>query len=386
MRTLVAATLVVLAAFGGAEAGEALSAKGFTNLALDSDQVLAAAQTGRVTVRLPTGPMNLELEPNPLAWGALIGADGVSLGTVDETVTFKGTAGGAPVRLAATRAGVFAAILDEDPIFIQPVSLAPAWGPTPHTVLRWSDNPPIIPDHPDPSSSAAPRPIGLPMVAPPSAGRVARVLVESDYEFVKKFQVGGVTCTECWVQTQQALFNIIEGFYHEQVGIDFQLTSQWACTTPTACEYPSLPASMSQWKLAFKTKWESNATEPAHDLGYLFISKNLPSLTGVAFEPGVGTPDGYAVSEVFADPFAFQPPDFGIVQYAVAAHEVGHLFNGTHSHAHQIPWFIAPDDVGAYTMMTSGEIVQFRFSDGRFAGHDNAARIVSMALEKLPPP
>jgi hypothetical protein len=219
-------------------------------------------------------------------------------------------------------------------------------------------------------------------------------LVESDFVMWQRWSLLGV-CDACWVQTQQAILNFAEFLFERAgTGITFQVTSHWACTTLTACPYPSINQGISSWLTAFMDRWESRTDEPPHDIGHLLISTNLSgTTTGVANTGVVGTPEAYAVSE-FAPilPSNSVQSMLGILATATVAHEIGHNFDGVHAEAVPIPPSLgatgATDHV--WTIMASGASsswVKYEFSDGSFdLAKNNLNRIVQHAIERLPPP
>jgi hypothetical protein len=351
-------------------------------VSLDLDLVLEQARSGLVVIPVAGQAWVFHLEPNPINVGAVWGVDDVAQGVVTEVTTFKGTANGYPARFSWTPLGVLAMVFAPDPVLIQPRWYSQPGAPVHlHEAVRWSEHPPVIPAHDEPPAGPAPTPTATP-AAPPTTGLVTRFLIESDFEFYKTWTAMGA-CPDCWIPAQAANLNLAEWLFEEQVGLSFQISSQWACSTASACGYPALQFHMGAWLTAFRQKWEANADEPPHDLAALLIGTNLPSVSGVAFQAGVGTSFGYVVSELLAHA---PLPGLGFLQYAVLAHEIGHAFDGVHEEADPVPPVLAPSGATGlvWTIMASGQIAQYQFSAGAWQpNHDNRARIAQLAISRL---
>lgn len=364
-------------ALGPSPPAPALAAPEFE---LDSSAVWAAATQGAVRLSTPLGRFAFDLQARPLASGAVIGENGVPVDRVDRVVTFEGTASGYPARLAATHAGVFALVFAPDPILIEPAWLSQPGAPLAlHRVALWSQAPPVIQDGEmgvGPSSGGG----GSQAASTEPANRTVHFLLEGDFEFYRRASLLG-NCADCWVEVQQAVMNIAEGLFAPQTGVSFEITSQWACTSMAGCPYVGV--SDVEWLAAFRNRWESVADEPPHELGHLFSGTDLgPGTLGVAYGASVNSPRGYALSEVLAGGTG------GINWGGVNAHEIGHNFNATHAEADPIPPSLVPTGVAGvvWTIMAPGQIFVYQFSDGTWdPTHNNLARIIAHAVERLPP-
>lgn len=346
---------------------------------VDLPQALAEARMGHVTI----AGYDFTLERNPIAEGAVWGLDAKPMGvvTVDDTVTFEGTANGFPARLAVTQAGIFALILAPDP-----VQLDPAWLTVPGaplgavTVTPWSALPPtggVIDQQPAQKDSEA-LPASRESDASGGTGTLtAQFLIESDFHSYNVWSLAGA-CNECWIQIQQAVMNVAQELFH-QTPIQFQITSQWACTSVAACPYEDLD--MGVWLNQFKDRWEDEVGIPDFDAGHLMIGRNLPTAFGASSRI---LPDlrGYAVSKVLS----YTPPAAILLQgpprYATVAHEIGHNFDAVHEEAESIPASVDyPDGLGAYTLMSdAGTEPRINFTDGsNDPARNNLDRIVVRA-------
>lgn len=336
------------------------------------------AQSGRLDLPLPTGVVTFHLTPNPIAEAALVGKDGVPVGVVRETVTYQGTANGHPARVTTTDAGLFAVVLEDDPLFVQPAWLSDSGAPLDfHHVFRASLVRPSIPDHPAIEAGPDPAPSPPGRAAPPlPTNRVAHFLLEEDALLYQRTSLMG-NCEPCWVQIQQAALNTAEAFFAGQLGIRFSITSQWACTTASACPYVGFNSF--GWLDAFRNRWETRTDEPPHELGHLLSGQDLSPFDGLAGIAVVNSPFGYALSEFTSVSWLVN------VEYWLIAHEIGHNFNGVHEEADV---FVNPPILGAVatTIMHPTSDVKFHFSEGTVnPAHNNAARMIAHANERLPP-
>lgn len=354
---------------------------------VDLDGALEDARAGHLRLATTLGMFDLNLEPNPIAKGAVWGIDGVPMGVVSETTTFKGvTATGDPVRLGITPRGILGVIFTPDPVQIDPAWLIiPGAGIGAHVAHSWSqldaarpaeslegDAFPVdvegeLPESHEPTTAG---PIGTPW-------RTARFLLESDNAFYTLWT------SSAWRQAQQAALNVAEFLFDEQTSIAFVITSQWACANASACPYSG--TDMGAWLSAFRNRWEAITNEPAHDLGHLLIGTNLPNWSGVAAIGGLGTSWAYAVSE-FA---AYAPATSiltGLPNEGTVAHEIGHNFDGVHEEATVVvaELGLPTGTVGHTIMWPTSESHDWRFSDGvQGPQFDNLERILTLAADRL---
>lgn len=181
---------------------------------------------------------------------------------------------------------------------------------------------------------------------------------------------------------QRALINEVNGLYR-QVGCEFRIsvfiwTVNWLTST-------NAERMLDQVEDAVRTLWtdlrlvanrRSRNTEVAHAT----TGKNLDGNTlGIAWQPGVYSLSQQQLIWIGGGGLFGGPPNLAFQNMMVAAHELGHNFNGAHEEADE--WCVAHfiwcwDNVRTVMWPTFYDDNVPRFSDGsRNASHNNAQRV-----------
>jgi hypothetical protein len=157
--------------------------------------------------------------------------------------------------------------------------------------------------------------------------RTVDLATEADFEYFTFF--GSETAANNEILS---IMNQVEGIYNTQFGLQFSIVFQsvWATSSdPYTSAFPSPALS------EFADHWNSTRGSVARDLVHMWTGKNFQddpgttenegSTIGIAFRPGLDCPLaflGYGMSQRLAP-----SPD----KFLVAAHEIGHNFNATHT-------------------------------------------------------
>ncbi len=159
------------------------------------------------------------------------------------------------------------------------------------------------------------KPVPEGVFSPP---RTIDIATEADFEYFTFF--GAATAANNEIID---IMNQVEGIYNTQFGLQFSIVFQnvWA----TASD-PYSATAASDLLLEFTDHWNSNRGSIARDIVHLWTDKNLDGNTiGIAWRPGFECPIGqlgFALSQRLAP-----SPE----KFLLAAHEIGHNFNATHT-------------------------------------------------------
>ena len=146
--------------------------------------------------------------------------------------------------------------------------------------------------------------------------RVIEMATEADYAFVG--ELGGAAQANNEILS---ILNIVEGSYESQLGLSFDVVFQHAWSTPDPYDGTNASATL----LSFKNFWNANyptASVP-RDLAHIWTSRS--NLTGL------GTSYLNTVCRAPTAAYGLSGRlNFGTVQYALSAHEIGHSLNANH--------------------------------------------------------
>jgi hypothetical protein len=181
---------------------------------------------------------------------------------------------------------------------------------------------------------------------------------------------------------QRALLNDVNGLY-SQVGCEFRISAfVWTVNWLTST---SADRMLDQVEDAVRTLWTdlrlvANRRDFNTEVAHATTGKNLDSKTlGIAWQPGVYGLSQQQLVWVGGGGLFGGPPNLSFQNMMVAAHELGHNFNGAHGEADE--WCVSHfiwclDKVRTVMWATFYDDNVARFSDGtRSASRNNAQRV-----------
>jgi hypothetical protein len=154
------------------------------------------------------------------------------------------------------------------------------------------------------------------LFAPP---RVVDLATEADFEYYTFFGSNAVNANNEII----GIMNQVDGIYNTQFGIRFSIVFQnvWATASDP---YTSTDSDVALDQ--FRDEWNSNRGSVARDLAHMWTGKDFDDTTvGIAYRPGLDCPLG-PVSYGMSQRLGSSPAKF-----LLAAHEIGHNFNATHT-------------------------------------------------------
>jgi hypothetical protein len=287
--------------------------------------------TGRVEIAAGLDRFDLELTPNDLRAPGYRAVETLADGSTrrlpaEPVKTYAGRVRGsnAQARFTIDEGRFSGMIIDDDPIFVEPLSsFSLAGGPTDYVVYRASD---VRPD-------AVPGTCGLTeaekvgdalqgvadkaaAVALPGVSTV-QIATETDNEYVGQFGSAAAANSEIL-----SIVNQIDGIYESQVGLSFQVVLQ---NTYAGADPYTSNNNASTMLSELRTYWNANRGNVVRDLVHMWTGKDMAGSTvGIAYVGVICNAASYSYG--ISQRYTSSPQ-----KYVLTAHEIGHNFNACHS-------------------------------------------------------